>query len=67
MHTWGPLWVAYDRPHSFTEEEVRFLNTLALEAALAASNARLYANAEIGRQRLEAVLDSTPEAVIGHR
>jgi PAS domain S-box-containing protein len=60
----GALWVAYDRPHSFTEEEVRFLNTLALEAALAASNARLYANAEIGRQRLEAVLDSTPEAVL---
>jgi PAS domain S-box-containing protein len=64
-HTYlGALWVAYDRPHSFTEEEVRFLNTLALEAALAASNARLYANAEIGLQRLEAVLDSTPEAVL---
>jgi PAS domain S-box-containing protein len=60
----GALWVAYDHPHSFSEEEVRFLNTLALEAALAASNARLYANAEIGRQRLEAVLDSTPEAVL---
>lgn len=61
---YGAMWIAYDHPHNFTEEEVRFLSTLAGEAVLAASNARLYANAEIGRQRLEAVLDSTPEPVV---
>jgi signal transduction histidine kinase len=61
---YGTLWVAYDNSHSFTEEEVRFLTTLAGQAALAATNARLYATAEIGRQRLEAVLSSTPDPVM---
>jgi PAS domain S-box-containing protein len=61
---YGVFWVAYDRPHSFTEEEIRFLSTLAGEASLAATSARLYATAEVGRQRLEAVLSSTPEPVL---
>ena len=63
-HYYGVLWIAYDQPHAFSEEEGRFLSTLAGEAALAGANARLYANAEIGRQRLEAVLSSTPEPVL---
>jgi len=61
---YGVLWVAYDRPRNFSEEETRFLTTLSSEAALAATSARLYATAEIGRQRLEAVLSSTPEPVL---
>jgi PAS domain S-box-containing protein len=60
----GVVWVGYERARGFTEEEVRFLSTLAGQAALAASSARLYANAEVGRQRLEAVLASTPEPVL---
>ncbi|HAD05748.1 MAG TPA: hypothetical protein DCE76_01155 [Anaerolineaceae bacterium] len=61
---YGALWLAYDKPKNFTEDEVRFLNTLASEAALAAANSRLYASAEIGRRRLEAVLSSVPEPVL---
>lgn len=61
---YGVLWVAYDRPRNFSEEETRFLTTLSGEAALAATSARLYATAEVGRQRLEAVLASTPEPVL---
>lgn len=60
----GVLWVAYDKPRNFSEEQIRFLTTLASEAALAAASARLYATAEVGRQRLEAVLASTPEPVL---
>ncbi len=60
----GALWVAYEHPHNFSEEEIRFLGTLANQAALAASNARLFASAEVGRQRLEAVLVSSPEPVL---
>ena len=60
----GAIWVAYEQPRNFTEEEIRFLGTLAGQAAIAASNASLYASAEIGRQRLEAVLVSTPEPVL---
>ena len=61
---YGTLWVAYSSPRSFKEEQVRYLSMLASEAAVAAANARLYASAEIGRQRLEAVLASTPEPVL---
>lgn len=60
----GCLWVAFDQHHIFPEEEVRFLTTLAGEAALAAANARLYAAAEIGRQRLESILEATPDPVM---
>jgi signal transduction histidine kinase/HAMP domain-containing protein len=61
---YGTLWVGLDTPHVFKEEELRYLSTLAGQAALAATNARLYASAEVGRQRLEAVLASTPEPVL---
>jgi PAS domain S-box-containing protein len=61
---YGALWVAYDTPHPFTDDEIRFMVTLAGQAALAAANARLFLNAEIGRQRLAAILASTPDPVL---
>lgn len=61
---YGALWVAYDHPHTFSEEEVRFLTTLGGQAALAAANARLFLNAEIGRRRLESILASSPDPVL---
>lgn len=61
---YGCLWVAYDQPHNFSEEEVRFFMTLAGQAALAAANAHLFLTAEIGRQRLAAILASTPDPVL---
>lgn len=61
---YGVLWAAYDQPRSFSEEDVRFLTTLAGHAALAASNARLFRTAEVGRQRLAAILASTPDPVL---
>ncbi|HEX9028616.1 MAG TPA: cache domain-containing protein, partial [Anaerolineales bacterium] len=61
---YGTLWVAYDKTHNFSEEEIRFLVTLAGQAALAAANNRLFLTAEIGRQRLAAILASTPDPVL---
>lgn len=61
---YGALWVTYDQPHTFSEEEVRFLATLGGQAALAAANARLFMSAEIGRKRLESILASTPDPVL---
>ncbi len=61
---YGTFWVGFDQPHNFTEEEIRFLSTLSGEIALAAASARLYATAEVGRQRLEAVLNATPDPVL---
>ncbi len=61
---YGALWMAYDRPHPFSEDEIRFMVTLAGQTALAATNARLFQSAEIGRQRLAAILASTPDPVL---
>lgn len=60
----GTFWLAFDSTHNFSDEEVRFLTTLAGQIALAAFSSRLYAQSEVGRQRLEAVLASTPEPVL---
>ncbi len=61
---YGVLWIGYDVPRQFTEEDIRFLSTLTAQSAIAAANSGLYASAEIGRQRMEAVLSSTPEPVL---
>jgi PAS domain S-box-containing protein len=61
---YGVLWLAYDRPRQFSEDELRFFATLAGQAALAAANARLFQSADIGRQRLAAILASTPDPVL---
>ena len=61
---YGALWIAYDRVHTFSEEEIRFMVMLAGQAAVAAAKARSFLNAEIGRQRLSAILASTPDPVL---
>ncbi|MBN2549756.1 MAG: PAS domain-containing protein [Anaerolineales bacterium] len=61
---YGALWMAYDQSHAFSEEQVRFLVTLGGHAALAAANARLFQTTEIGRQRLAAILASSPDPVL---
>jgi two-component system phosphate regulon sensor histidine kinase PhoR len=60
----GTFWVAYDNARNFSDEEIRFIKTLAGEAVLASANARLYDSAALGRQRLEAVLAATPDPVL---
>jgi signal transduction histidine kinase len=61
---YGVLWAGYDQARLFSETDVRFLTTLAGQAALAASNNRLFRSAEVGRQRLAAILASTPDPVL---
>jgi PAS domain S-box-containing protein len=61
---YGVLWLAYEASRQFSEEEVRYIVTLAGQAALAAANARLFLSAEIGRQRLESIITSTPDPVL---
>lgn len=60
----GVLWLAYEQPQSFGPEAVRYLETLADQAATAAVNARLYDSASSGRQRLEAILEGTPDPLL---
>lgn len=61
---YGVLWVAFDLPHVFSEGEVRFISTLAGQAALAAANTHLFLNVEVSRRQLEAILNSTPDPVL---
>lgn len=61
---YGVLWVAFDLPHAFSEGEVRFISTLAGQAALAAANTHLFLNVEVSRRQLEAILNSTPDPVL---
>ncbi len=53
----GILSVYYDTPHPFAPEEVDLLQTLALQAAIAVSNARLYAVTDKALARRAAQLE----------
>ena len=61
---YGAIWLAYLEPHNFLDSEVRYIVTLAGQAALAASNSSLFSRAEIGRKRLAAILASTPDPIL---
>ncbi len=61
---YGVLWVAFAQPHTFTDEEIQFIKTLGTQASLAAANARLFMTAEFERERLAAILASTPDPVL---
>ena len=60
----GVLWAGYETQRTFSDSDVRFLTTLAGQAALAASNHHLFRTAEVGRQRLAAILAATPDPVL---
>jgi len=60
----GVLWIAYDNAHTFSNEEVSYMTNLARQASAAASNTRLYLNAEVERQQLSAIFSSSPDPII---
>lgn len=60
----GVYWIGYRTTKIFNEEEIQFYKTIASQAAMAASNAQLYATTEVSRQRFEAVINSTPDPVM---
>lgn len=58
------LWVGALKPHAFDDARIRFLSTLASQAAVLVENTRLFEAAEGGRQRLAAILASTTDAIV---
>ena len=60
----GAVWLGYRRPHTFARTETDLLSILAAQVGIFLDNARLYQRAEGERNRLLAILDSTPDAVI---
>lgn len=61
---YGALWICYEHEHAFEQSELTFLSTLAGQTAVAVANARLLTEAEEGRRQLEAVLQSTADAMV---
>jgi PAS domain S-box-containing protein len=60
----GVIWLGYSGRHTFSDDEVVFLSTLAAQASLAVANTRLFRSAEVERERLAAILASTPDPII---
>ena len=60
----GALWFGYQRVHPFSEAEQKFMATLAAQTGLVISNVRLFQSAETGRQRLQAVITSSPDPIL---
>lgn len=60
----GVLWVCYRQARSFEESDLRFLYTLAGQAAVVAENARLFEGVQEEQNRLKAILNSTNDVVI---
>jgi len=61
---YGTMWLAFEKPHQFSQDEIRYLTTLASQAAIAVTNARLFLTSEISRQRMAAMLASSPDPVL---
>ncbi len=61
---YGAVWAGYEQPRKFSDSDVRFVTTLAGQAALAVANAHLYLNVEASRRQLEAIINSSPDPVI---
>ena len=61
---YGVLWAAYNQQRVFSEADIRFISTLASQAALAVANIRLFLTVEVSRRQLEAILNSTPDPVL---
>ncbi len=60
----GVLWAAYKKQKIFTEADIRFITTLASQAALAVANIRLFLAVDASRRQLETILNSTPDPVL---
>ena len=60
----GILWAAFENPQQFSETDISFFTALAGQASLAVANANLFQSVEIGRQRMEAVINSSPDPIL---
>jgi PAS domain S-box-containing protein len=61
---YGVVWAGFEQSRVFSDADVRFMTTLAGQAALAVANAHLFLNVEASRRQLEAILNSTPDPVL---
>jgi HAMP domain-containing protein len=50
---YGVLWAGYKAQHVFSESDIRFISTLASQAALAVANIRLFLTVEASRRQMD--------------
>ncbi len=60
----GVIIIGFRRPRTFSDNDIKLIETLAGQAAALVDKSYLFAHAEGGRRRLAAILASTSEAVI---
>jgi NtrC-family two-component system sensor histidine kinase KinB len=60
----GVLVVAYREPHHFSDNEMRTLDLLAYQAAIAIENARVFDEVRAGRDQMQVILDSTRDGMM---
>jgi signal transduction histidine kinase len=61
---YGVVWAGFEQPRMFSDSDVRFMTTLAGQAALAVANVHLFLSVEASRRQLKAILNSTPDPVL---
>jgi len=60
----GTIWFGHRQPRGFSENDKNIGSIIAGQLGIAISNAHLFQQAEAERQRLKAVIEATPDAVI---
>jgi GAF domain-containing protein len=60
----GVLIIAFRDVHYFSDNEVRVLDLVASQAAIAIENSRLFEAVRAGRDRMQAILDSTRDGIL---
>ena len=63
-HAYGVYWLGYEKPHVFSQEEIDFARAICNEVAAGLDRMRLLEEAENERERLKAILEATPDAVL---
>jgi signal transduction histidine kinase/uncharacterized membrane protein len=60
----GVLWIGYEKPQVFPDEEITLLKTLASEIAVAAAGERRLSETEQGRKQFEALVGSIQDPLL---
>ena len=63
-HGYGVYWLGYEKPHAFSQEEIDFAKAISNEVSAGLDRMRLLEEAENERERLKAILEATPDAVL---
>lgn len=62
--SYGVYWLGYEKSHVFSREEIDFARALSNEVAAGLDRMRLLEEAQNERERLKAILEATPDAVL---